>query len=290
MRRLVGVVVTWNRRDDTSACLDSLRGLDVVCVDNGSTDGTPEAVERGHPEVELVRNTANLGFAAGSNIGMRRALERGADWVLLINNDAVAEPGLPHALAQAATHRPDAGVLACKVLFADSPGRVEYGGAAFHPLLGYSGRQRGYGKREAGHFDALRQVDYASGAGMAISRAAIQRAGMLDETLYMYVEDVEWCLRIRAAGFAVVFVPQARVLHRGSASSGGRGSPAALYYHARNTLAVSERYRPLPRGLRSIRRGVVLATHLLQARRGEGAHAVLAGWRDYRAGKMGARA
>jgi GT2 family glycosyltransferase len=286
---IVAVVLAWNGREETLACLRSLGGVDVVCVDNGSTDGTPDAVEQEHPEVELVRNGANLGFAGGNNAGIRRALERGADWVLLLNNDAVAEPGLVDALERAAAQRPDAGVLACKVVFADRPDTLEYAGASFHPLLGYSGRQRGYGQTDDGRYDELRDVGRATGAAMAVSRAAIESAGLLDERLFAYVEDVDWCLRIHAAGFAIVFVPLARVRHHGGASTGGRVSPSALYYNARNTLAVSERHRPLPRGLRALRRGVVVGTHLLQARRGDAARAVIKGWRDYRVGRMGAR-
>ncbi len=286
---MIAVVPTWNGREDTLACLDSLRDVKVVCVDNGSSDGTAHAVERRHPEVELIRNGTNLGFAGGSNAGIRRALQRGADWVLLLNNDAIAEPGLVPALERAAAERRDAGVLACKVLFADAPDTLEYAGARFHVLLGYSGRQRGYGRRDDGRFDELRDVGRATGAAMAVSRAAIERAGLLDERLFAYVEDAEWCLRIRAAGFAIVFVPDARVRHRGGSSTGGRASPTALYYHARNTLAVCEQHRPLPRGLRAFRCGVVIGTHLLQARGRDAARAVLDGWRDYRAGRMGAR-
>ena len=81
----------------------------------------------------------------------------------------------------------------------------------------------------------------------------------------MYVEDVEWSLRVRRAGFAVVLVPDARVRHKGSASSGGRASTTNLYYDMRNTIAVSERYAPLPRGLRALRRAVVVGAHLVQA-------------------------
>jgi GT2 family glycosyltransferase len=290
--RLVAVVLSWNGREDTLACLASLPGIDTICVDNGSEDGTAEAVRHDHPEVELLETGSNLGFCGGNNAGIRRALEHDADWVLLVNNDAVAEPGLADALAHAATARVDAGVLACKVL--DLDGRtVQYAGAEFHSLLGYSGRQTGYGERDDAGDDELRDVGRATGAAMAVSRAAIEGAGLLDERLFAYVEDVDWSLRIRRAGFAIVFVPQARVRHRGGATTGGFSSPAALYYHTRNTIAVCERERPLPPGVRSLRRGVVVGAHLVQslsaADRHAGAAAVLDGWRDYRAGRMGAR-
>jgi GT2 family glycosyltransferase len=294
--RLVAVVLNWNGGDDTLAALESLRGIETICVDNGSADGSDRAVEEGFPEVELVRTGANLGFAGGNNVGIRRALERGADWVLLLNNDAVVEPGLREALERATVERPDAGLLGCQVLFPDGE-TVQYAGAVFRAWLGYSGRETGHGRTD--RFDRLDgvdrvvDVDRVDGAAMAVSRAAAERAGLLDEKLFAYAEDVEWSLRARQAGFGVIFVPAARVRHTGSASTGGGVSPTSLYYDTRNTIVVCERYRPLPPGLRALRRLVVVGAHLAQAaslpRRRAAAGAVVAGWRDARAGRLGQR-
>ena len=284
--RLVAVVLSWNGREDTLVALESLRGIETVVVDNGSTDGSPEAVAEAFPDVELIRAGVNLGFAGGNNVGIRRALDRGAEWVLLLNNDASVEPGLADALAAAAAARPDAGVLACKVLFADSD-RLWYAGAGFDAYLGRS-RHEGFG--EPDRPDRLRDTTRATGAAMAVSRGAIEAAGLLDEELFLYAEDLEWSLRIREAGFAVVYVPDARVRHRVSAATGGAGSPTTLYYETRNMLAVVERHRPLPRGLTGLRRVLVVAPRALLAfRRPASARAALRGWRDYRRGRMGRR-
>ena len=288
--RIVAVVLNWNGGDDTPRALASLAGIETICVDNGSTDGSDGEVERSFPAVELIRNGANLGFAGGNNAGIRRALDRGADWVLLVNNDAVAEPGIAAALDRAATARPDAGLLACKVLFEDGE-TVMYAGATFNALLGYSGRRTGFGLPDT--FHEARDVERADGAAMALSRTALERVGLLDEDLFAYAEDVDLSLRVRASGLAVVFVPDAVVRHKGSASSGGAASTLNLYYDTRNTIAVCERARPLPRGLRGLRRGVVVVAHLAQAaghpdRRAAG-RAVLDGWRDARAGRLGRR-
>ncbi len=283
---LVAVVLNWNGGDDTVAALASLGAVPAICVDNGSTDGSDLAVEERCPDAELIRTGANLGFAAGNNVGIRRALERGADWVLLLNNDAVAEPGLQEALERAAAARPDAGLLACLILDGDGS-KVQYAGATYHARLGYSGRV------ETTPPPALRDVDRADGAAVAVSRAAAEQAGLLDDELFLYVEDVDWSLRLRAAGFAVVLVPDARVRHKGSAASGGRASTVNLYYDTRNTIVVDERLAPLPPGLRALRRAVVVGAHLAQAAshpaRGEAVRAVLAGWRDARAGRLGQR-
>jgi GT2 family glycosyltransferase len=283
---VVAVVLSWNGREDTLAALDSLRGIDTVVVDNGSSDGSADAVAERFPDVELIRAGVNLGFAGGNNVGVRRALDRGAEWVLLLNNDATIEAGAVEALAAAAAVRPDAGVLACKVLFADSD-RLWYAGAGFDPYLGRSRHER-FGEHDRP--DALRDTTRATGAAMAVSREAIEAAGLLDEELFLYAEDLEWSLRIRSAGFAVVYAPGARVRHRVSAAAGGAGSPTTLYYETRNMLAVVERYRPLPRGVSGLRRALVVAPRvLLSLRRPASAWAALRGWRDYRRGRMGRR-
>jgi GT2 family glycosyltransferase len=285
---LIAVVLNWNGGSDTPRALESLAGIETICVDNGSTDGSDEEVERRFPEVELIRTGANFGFAGGNNVGIRRALERGAAWVLLLNNDAVAGEGIAAALERAAAARPDAGMLACKIYLEGDT--LQYAGASFNALLGYSGRVEGFGARDGGRWDVLRDVGRADGAALAVSRAAVERVGLLDESLFAYVEDVDWSLRMRAAGYAVVFVPDAKVWHAGSASTGGAASTANLYYATRNTLAVAERHRPLPPGLRGVRRAVVVGTHLLRAgRRRAGLAAVLEGWRDFRRGALGMR-
>jgi GT2 family glycosyltransferase len=284
--RLVAVVLNWNGGQDTLAAIESLRGVETIVVDNGSTDGSDAAIEQ--LDVELIRTGANLGFAGGNNVGIRAALDRGADWVLLLNNDAVADPGLPAALERAAAARPDAGLLACKIYLEGDV--LQYAGADFKATLGYSGRLTGYGQRDDGRWDQLRDVGRADGAAMAVSRAAIARVGLLDEELFAYVEDVDWSLRMRAAGFAVVFVPDAKVWHKGSGSTGGAASTTNLYYATRNTLVVAERARPLPPGLRELRHAVVVGTHLLAARgRAGGRAAVLEGYRDFRRRALGMR-
>lgn len=293
------IVLSWNGRDDTLACLDSLTRLqgelvDVICVDNGSTDGSVAAVRERHPDVTLLENAANLGFAGGNNAGIALALERGADWVVLLNNDATLAPDAIEQLRAAATRHPDAGVLAGKVFFADPPDVIWFAGQRVGLLTGYSGAPRGHGRHDAPEFQVEQQTTRAVGAFMAVSRSAIAAAGTLDDDLFAYVEDVDWSLRIRAAGFAVWFVPSAISHHRVSASSGGEGgSTTAMYYGVRNTIAVCERHRPLRPRLAALRRGAIGATFALHAARSPHRRALLAavreGWADARAGRFGQR-
>ena len=216
-------VLNWNGREDTLRCLSALREVRgdffTVVADNGSQDGSVEAIRAAHPGAALIENGTNLGFSGGNNAAMRHALAQGAEWVVLLNNDARLEPGGLEALQAAARRHPRAGVLAGKLLYED--GRVQWAGQRVDLLTGYSGRPRGHGRPDGPQWSAERATERAVGALMAVSRSAIETAGLLDEELFAYVEDVDWSLRLRAARFECIFVPSARALHRVSASTGG---------------------------------------------------------------------
>ena len=289
------IVLSWNGREDTERCLDALEKVKppvrIVCVDNGSTDGSVEAVRDHHPETHLIENGRNLGFAGGCNVGIRWALAQGAAWVVLVNNDAVIAPDAVAGFASGAARRPEAGVLAGKLYRADRPDRIWYAGQRFLAWLGYSGRHRGEGRRDGPRYERLSPTGRANGALMAISRATIESIGTFDEELFAYVEDVDYSLRARAAGFEVLFVPKARAWHRVGASSAAAAHNS--YYGTRNMMVVCERHRPLPPPLSWVRRGVILVTFaayaLRQPNRRAALAAVRAGYRDARAGRLGPR-
>jgi GT2 family glycosyltransferase len=293
------VVLSWNGREDTLACLRSLAALAapepfVIVVDNGSSDGTAESVRDAFPGVELIESGANLGFAGGNNAGITRALERGASHVLVLNNDVEVDPGFLNALVEESVRRPDAGALCSTILFADPPGLIWFAGASFDPRSGYNGRQRGYREPDDGRLGTVVETERACGAAMLVPRAVLEAVGLFDEELFLYVEDTEWSLRARAAGYRLYVVPASKVRHKVSVGSGGESSPATLYYDTRNSIVVCERHAPLGALGTRRRRLVLVAAHLAQAlrssRKREGTTAVLRGWRDGRAGRLGPRA
>jgi GT2 family glycosyltransferase len=264
------VVLNWNGREDTLRCLASLEqvegDLGVICVDNGSHDGIGQAVRERFPSVTMIEAGANLGYSAGNNLGIREALASGAEWVMLVNNDATVAPDVIDGFTAAAQARPDAGILAGKVLTTDDPPVIWFAGQRVNLRLGYSGRPRGYGRPDGPAYADVIDTDRAVGALLAISRPALEAAGMLDEELFAYVEDVDLALRVRAAGYAVVFAPGARAWHRVSASTGGEAaSTHTLYYGVRNTIVVTERHRPLGPFGTGLRRSAILASFGLHA-------------------------
>ena len=255
--RVAVIVLSWNGREDTLACLEALAAdgagdrdatLEVIVVDNGSRDGTEAAVRAAYPWTTVLQTGANLGFSGGNNVGIEAALERGADFVLVLNNDALVAPGAIDRLVRTAVERPGTGAVSPLILFHDPPDRVWFAGARFDPRRGRSGRVSGYRARLADLPDAdtPRETGRAVGAAMLVPRAVVERLGVFDPDLFFLYEDVEWSLRMRAAGLRIWFEPRARVRHRVAASQGGHElTPTTLYYGTRNHLAVCSRHAPL---------------------------------------------
>ncbi|MCB9832221.1 MAG: glycosyltransferase family 2 protein [Planctomycetes bacterium] len=246
--RVAAVIVNWNGGALTSACLEHLPGLgfaDLVLVDNGSTDGSAEAAEAilAGRAAEILRNPDNRGFARAANQGMVRALERGADFVFLLNNDARMEPRTLPALLEAAARRPRAGLLAGKIL--DGGGtRIWCAGVdlGFHHNLQ---RMRGFGRPDDGSFEREEEVDALTGCGLLVRRELIEAIGTFDESLFVYVEDVDYALRARDAGFACLYVPGARMTHEASSASGGGYNAWRKYMVAYDLVLVLKKRRDL---------------------------------------------
>lgn len=295
---VAAVVLSWNGRDETLACLQSLAlvrfdRLTVIAVDNGSSDGSADAIATAHPGVDLLRLSENLGFASGMNAGIRRALGAGADAVVTLNNDMIVDPDFVAPLVDALGADPLAAAACAQILFADGSDRVWYAGAPFRARRGYHGRHTGYGGAPLPSTVPAYVTDRACAGAMLISRAAVDRVGLFDEDLFAYAEDVDWSLRARRQGLHILVVPSSIVRHHVSAASGGESSPNTIYYDLRNGLTVAERHAPLGRLGTMRRRAESLAAHGVQAlssaRRREGLGAVRDGWRDFRAGRLGQR-
>jgi hypothetical protein len=245
------VILNWNRRDDTLACLESVMKLDpapahVIVVDNASTDGTPQAVAGRFPAVEIQVTSRNLGFAGGMNVGLRAALAGGAMYVLMLNNDTLVAPDFLGLLMGTAAGDERIGLAAPKIYFADPPHRIWYAGAMRRRWLpGFS--FPGYGRPDGPRYDRPRDVDYATGCGLLARGEVLRRVGLFDEDSYfMYHEDLDLSERVRRAGYRIAYVPQARMWHRESASTAPT-SPQKWYYLARSIVPFFRRYARRPR-------------------------------------------
>ena len=213
------IVLNWNGWKDTIECLSALKlctypRLQVIVVDNGSTDDSVARLRALKSDVLLIENRNNLGFAGGNNVGIRYALARGADYVWLLNNDTQPAPDALSALVAKALSDSLIGAISSICYYAAAPRVVQaWGGARVNLWIGY-GRNSTV-PQEDNWFHAL------NGTSMLIARRAIEDAGLLDERFFLYWEDTEFCLRLRKKGWRLAAASDSRVLHKVNASTGG---------------------------------------------------------------------
>lgn len=245
---LTVVIVNWNTLRLLRSCLESMGKLfgdsrfEVIVVDNDSSDGSPEMVESSFPSVVLLRQTENLGFSRGNNVGIRAANGR---YILLLNSDTEV---LGDALEKMCVHMEahhDIGVLGAKLLNPDHSIQLScrrfpsYRTALFHrysiltrlfPRNRYSSE---YLMTRTGHEEVM-EVDWVSGACLLARREAVIGVGLLDEEFFMYAEDVDWCYRMKRAGWRVVYFPAAEVMHHIGKSS--RKMPVKTTYERHRSM------------------------------------------------------
>ena len=285
------VVLNWNRTADTLACLASLAetayaNFEVIVVDNGSEVSCGGEVERVHPWCRVLELEENLGYAGGNNVGLRRALDTGADFVWVLNNDAtVTADALGHLVGAALAHR-RAAAVGGRVLRADRPevlwatwGRVTW----LQSLIALVG----HGEPDSPRFDGERQVEWLPGCSILFRRAALEEVGLFDERYFAYHEDVEWAARARAARWQLWYTGEARVLHAANTSSGGEEASYTgfrSYLSARNSVLFARRHGRWHQCAR-MAAAIVLTLPFQWARRAlrgqqQGVGLKLRGWRD----------
>jgi N-acetylglucosaminyl-diphospho-decaprenol L-rhamnosyltransferase len=229
MPELSIVVVNWNTRQLLAECLASLYqhppacSFDIWVVDNASTDGSVEMLRQRYPEVHLIANAENLGFARANNQAMAQSAGR---YVLLFNSDAAATPEALEALVGLAQAQPRAAIVGARLLNPDGSFQAAY--TAFPTLwrefliltgLGRLVHGRWYPSAGPESSPAPREVDYVEGACLLVARQAILAVGRMDEGYFMYAEEVDWCMAMKRAGWQVWYQPRAEVIHHGGASS-----------------------------------------------------------------------
>jgi GT2 family glycosyltransferase len=244
------IVLNWNGEAVIRECLDSLLAMTypsykVMVVDNASTDGSPDVIAGEYPQVKLLRLRENLMYAGGNNAGIRGALSDGAEAVMLVNNDTRADPQLLARLASALMADPRAGAAGPKILYYDAPDVIWSAGGKVNVPLGVV-RHIGIRRADSGRYSAQREVDYLTGCCLLLRAETLESVGPLDTSYVIYSEDVDWCLRARAKGWKSIFVPEARLWHKVSFSSGGGLTPFKAYYKMRSNVLIFRRFsRPI---------------------------------------------
>jgi len=233
------IVLNWNGGQEALDCLASLRRVDyprfeVIVVDNGSEDGSLQTIRKRFPEMTLIEAGTNLGFTGGNNLGIRHALERGSDYLLLLNHDTEVAPDFLTRLVETMETDPRIGIAGPLIYYHQQPEVIWSAGGTIDRRRGEA-RMLGIGQREDGAFRPVREVDFVSGCALLVKAPVVTQIGPLDDRFFAYYEEVEWCWRARQAGYRVVVVPQARVWHKISPEARAT-SPTVHYYMTRNRL------------------------------------------------------
>jgi GT2 family glycosyltransferase/glycosyltransferase involved in cell wall biosynthesis len=289
------VVLNYRTPDETFVAARSIETshyrAGLIVVDNGGADA--ESLRALLPSAEVMRTPANLGYSGGCNVGIRRGLEVGADAVLVFNSDAVLHPCALDLLVEALRARPSAGIAAPVLCAMDEPEVLTSAGISYATSTGRMKNQMFRRHRARLGVAAVRTVDAASGCALLISRAVFERCGLLDETYFFSFEDVEFCLRARAAGFETICVSAATAYHRGSTTIGAR-SARRVYYGVRNQLRLAQHAAPAPLLPRLARSAAIVGYNAGYVARSRdvpflsGAAALSRGCIDYLRGRDGA--
>lgn len=269
------VIVSWNVKDLLRRCLASIAqtsaslACEVFVVDNASEDGSPQMVASEFPHTILIANTANLGFTRGNNQALRRAQGR---YALLLNPDAELTAGALQTMTGYLDAEPHSGVVGPQLVFPD--GRIQSSRRRFPSAqtlfvestilqrrLAQSTMLQNYYVKDRPD-DATQDVDWLVGACLMVRRAAIEQVGLLDERFFMYSEEMDWCLRLKRAGWRVVYLPAARVIHHEAGSSEQVKAAQQIYFHSSKVAYAAKHFgRPQAEALRLF----LLLTYLLQS-------------------------
>lgn len=243
MARVGIVILNWNGWEVLKDCLHSVFALhyssfEVVVVDNGSRDGSAQMVRSEFPKCLLIQNQENLGFSVASNQGIRLALDRGNDYVMVLNNDTLMDPGCLTFLVERAESGPEIGAVTPKIYFADQPDRLWFAGGTFSYWKGRNGLL-GYKQKNAECWNIPGEKEFISGCALLASRNTWEKVGGFDELLFVYGEDVDWSLRARKAGFKLFYEPRAVIWHCESFTVlRNEWHANKMYYYTRNSLVV----------------------------------------------------
>ena len=220
------IILNWHGWRDTIECIHSLQHLDymdykVIVVDNDSADESVERIAEAFPDIKVLSNSQNLGFAGGNNPGIQYALAHRADYVWLLNNDTTVSPDALSQMVDVAEQNPRVGAVGAVILDHEPPHRIQAWGG---------GRIRFWTGRSL-HLTAPGTLEYITGASLLLRRETVRQIGLLDEHFFMYWEDADLGLRIKAGGWMLAVAEHARIYHKESVTLGKKSVGMDIYFN-----------------------------------------------------------
>lgn len=244
------ILVNYNGAADTLQCIDSLKRMTysnyrIIVADNGSSDNSLKILyeKKEETDFELLELAENRGFSAGNNAGIRLALELGAEYILLLNNDTLVDRDFLKRLMEAKTDLPVDSVMTSTILYADDKEKIWYAGGTYN-LRTAKVSQLGMGKGWQPVQEKALEVTFASGCCMCLPAAAVRYVGLLDESYFLYEEDVDYCFRLWQKEIKIYYVPKAIIYHKVSSSTSKtrKMSGTTQYYMIRNKYFFIKKY------------------------------------------------
>jgi len=242
---VVALVLNWNNLADTLECVDSVRGsnysnLAVWVVDNDSREDPSAVLYERHPDLRVLRNPRNLGYGGGNNSGLRCAIDEGAAYVLLLNNDVVVAPDCVRRLVDATEADCRIGMATPRVFYYDRPSEVYWDGG----VIDWECGDVPHDSRGLPVEGGIVRSEWLNGCSLLVRVAAIQDIGLLDERYFLYFEDADWSVRAARQGWINAVVLQAQAWHKVHRSTGGFMNPAVRFYYVRNRYLFVAAHRP----------------------------------------------
>jgi GT2 family glycosyltransferase len=239
------VIVNWNLKDSLRETLLSFRqvnypNLQIVVSDNASTDGAPEMVRAEFPEVHLLTREKGVGYAKGASLGMEFLADK-TKYIFSTTNDVLVDPEMINRLVEYMESHPEAGLLGCKIYYHNLGDLLWSAGGRMHPLFAHT-YHFGWNRHDAPKYNQVRECDYVTGCGFLFRSDLAKQLNYFNADLVFYSEDADFCYRVRAAGFKVLYLPTAIMWHKTSTTL-AKNRPVQLYYSTRNNLYMVQRYR-----------------------------------------------
>ncbi|PKK90789.1 MAG: hypothetical protein CVV64_07885 [Candidatus Wallbacteria bacterium HGW-Wallbacteria-1] len=240
---IAAVIVNFNKRDLLRECILSLKKMHrqpdwVFVVDNGSSDGSADMVRQEFFDVTLVAMEENTGGAGGFNSGMKAALETSCEFIYIMDNDVELHQDCLGELEKALLNEPSAAMAGSKVFYHSRKNIIWEAGCGFNWIL-QTRIHRGDGKPDTGQYDEIESVDYMPATTLLVRREAIRIAGLMDSSFFIYMDDADWCFRMAAMGWKILYVPDSVAWHH---FTSGMPSPFSVYYSTRNSLKIFQKH------------------------------------------------
>lgn len=280
MKHVAISLLNYKGKENTLSCLDSLRNakkdtfeLSIIVIDNASNDGLSSAtanLKKPIPNLRFIQNEKNLGFSGGHNVAIKYALQSGADYVLILNNDTYVDFNFLQELVDAAEKDRNIGIVVPKIYFAPGfefhkdrystkeQGRVIWYAGGKMDWDNVRGYHRGVDEVDRGQYDKVEATEFATGCCMLIKKEVFEKIELLDDKYFLYYEDSDFSVRLLRNGFKIMYIPTSVIFHKNAGSMKGSGSSIQDYYITRNRLLFGMKYAPVRAKLALIKESIKL--------------------------------